>query len=164
MPSHHLAAWMLNQLYLALPNPDKHWASECQTVNFHTRLWEAQLLACFREQGLLVAQPYESPDFRIENRRGGVAWVEAVTANPAVPYNHVNAPPSAIPATREELFFGPAALRFAKTLGNKIARNYTQLPHVAGNPFAIALADFQAPASMVWSREGLIGYLYGEGA
>jgi len=28
----------------------------------------------------------------------------------------------------------------------------------------IALADFQAPASMLWSREALIGYLYGEGA
>lgn len=28
----------------------------------------------------------------------------------------------------------------------------------------IAIADFQAPALMLWSREGLIGYLYGEGA
>ena len=28
----------------------------------------------------------------------------------------------------------------------------------------IAIADFQAPASMMWSREGLIGYLYGQGA
>jgi hypothetical protein len=65
---------------------------------------------------------------------------------------------------REELFFGPAALRFAKTLGNKLARGYDRLPHVAGKPFMIALADFQAPASMTWSREGLIGYLYGLGA
>jgi hypothetical protein len=54
-PSHHPAAWMLNQLYLALPKPDKNWASDCQTANFHTRLWEAQLLASFREQGLSVA-------------------------------------------------------------------------------------------------------------
>jgi hypothetical protein len=92
--SHHRAAWILNQLYLALPRPDKNWASDCQTGNFHTRLWEAQLLASFREQGLPVTQPYESPDFRIENRFGGEAWVEAVTANPAVPYNHVNAPRS----------------------------------------------------------------------
>ena len=28
----------------------------------------------------------------------------------------------------------------------------------------IAIADFQASGSMRWSREGLIGYLYGEGA
>lgn len=164
LSSHRPAAWTLNQLYLALPKPDRNWAGDCQTNNFHTRLWEAQLLATFREQGLLVTQPYESPDFRIENRLGGSAWVEAVTANPADPYNHVNAPPSALPADREEAFFGAGALRFAKTIGNKLARNYDQLPHVQGQPFALAIADFQAPASMIWSREGLIGYLYGEGA
>lgn len=158
------AAWTFQQLYLALPRPDRNWVSDCQTGSFHTRLWEAQLLASFREQGLLVTQPNESPDFHIENRFGGDAWVEAVTANPSVPYNHVNAAPSAVPTAREELFFGPAALRFAKTLGNKLDRRYDQLPHVAGRPFMIAIADFQAPASVLWSREGLIGYLYGEGA
>lgn len=163
-PSHHPAAWILNQLYLAMPEPDKNWASDCQTNNFHTRMWEAQLLAAFREQGLLVTQPYESPDFRIENRRGGAAWVEAVTANPVVQYKHVNADRSAMPTAPEELSFGTTALRFAKTLGNKIARRYHELPHVAGQPFMLAIADFQAPGSMIWSREGLIGYLYGEGA
>lgn len=162
--THHPAAWMLNQLYLALPNPDANWAADCQTSNFHTRLWEAQLLGSFREQGLIVTQPFESPDFRIENRHGGVAWVEAVTANPQVAYNHVNAPQSRPPQAREEIFFGPAALRFAKTLGSKLQRRYDNLPHVAGQPFMIAVADFQAPGSMTWSREGLIGYLYGTGA
>ena len=87
-----------------------------------------------------------------------------IAAQPSVPYNHVNAPPSAVPTDRTEIFFGSAALRFAKTLGNKLARHYEQLPHVACQPFMIAVADFQAPASMMWSREGLIGYLYGEGA
>lgn len=162
--SHHPAAWALNELYLALPKPDRNWAADCQTGNFHTRLWEAQLLASFREQGLLVTQPHASPDFRIENRRGCAAWVEAVTANPPVPYEHRNAPLGTIPTEREELFFGAAAVRFAKTLGNKLEHYYDQLAHVAGRPFIIALADFHAPASMTWSREALVGYLYGEGA
>lgn len=162
--SHHHAAWALNQLYLALPKPDPNWASDCQTGNFHTRLWEAQLLGAFREQGLLVTQPVESPDFHLENRLGDEAWVEAVTANPSQPYNHINAPHSQQPTERDVLFFGPAALRFAKTLGNKLKRGYAQMEHVRGKPFAIAIADFHAPASMLWSREGLIGYLYGEGA
>ena len=99
-----------------------------------------------------------------KNRRGGAAWVEAVTANPPVAYNHLNAPPSTPPKAREDIFFGPAALRFAKTLGSKLQRRYDSLPHVAGQPFMIAVADFQAPGSMMWSREGLIGYLYGTGA
>ncbi|MBW9113424.1 hypothetical protein JNB88_07150 [Rhizobium cauense] len=158
------AAWALNQLYLALPRPDRNWVSDCQTTNFHTRIWEAQLLASFREQGLLVEQPFESPDFRIENRLGGEAWVEAVTANALVPYNHVNAPFAEIPTDREEIFFGSAALRFAKTIGNKLARRYDQLPHVVGKPFILAVADFHASGSMMWSREGLIGYLQGSGA
>ncbi|MEO6013409.1 MAG: hypothetical protein ABIQ30_07480, partial [Devosia sp.] len=51
-----------------------------------------------------------------------------------------------------------------KTLGNKLDRQYHALPHVAGTPFCLAVADFHAPGSMVWSREGLIGYLYGMGA
>ena len=161
--THRPAAWALNQLYLALPKPDRNWASDCQTGNFHTRLWEALLLASFREQGLLVEQPFESPDFRIENRLGGEAWVEAVTANPAVPYNHVNAPFADMPTDHEELFFGAAALRFAKTIGNKLARRYDHLPHVVGKSFMLAVADFQASGSMLWSREGLIGYLHGAG-
>ena len=162
--SHHPAAWVLNQLYLALPKPDQNWVSDCQTSNFHTRLWEAQLLASFREQGLHVSQPYDSPDFYIENRRGSEAWIEAVTANPPIAYNHFNAAPVAPPPSREEIFFGSGALRFAKTIGNKLDRRYNQLPHVSGKAFMLALADFQAPASMTWSREGLIGYLYGMGA
>ena len=160
-PSHHVAAWLLNQLYLSLPKPDNNWAGDCQTRNFHTRLWEAQLLASFREQGLLVTQPHRSPDFRIQNRLGGEAWVEAVTANPAVPYDHVNAPPTSPPKDIRERFIGPAAVRFAKTLGSKLQQRYNRLPHVADKPFVIALADFHAPGSMLWSREALISYLYG---
>jgi hypothetical protein len=83
-PSRRPAAWMLNQLYLSLPHPDPNWASDCQTQGFHTRLWEAHLLACLREQGLLVSQLHESPDFRVEDEGGEVAWIEAVTANPRV--------------------------------------------------------------------------------
>ncbi|MFC7498472.1 hypothetical protein ACFQRC_04475 [Enterovirga sp. GCM10030262] len=160
-PSHQNVAWLLNQLYLALPRPDRNWAADCQTENFHTRLWEAQLLASFREQGILVTQPFESPDFRIENREGRAAWVEAVTANPPVRFEPVGARPTRQPAEPAELFFGAAALRFAKTIGNKLQRNYADLEHVQGMPFAIALADFHAPSSMMWSREALMGYLYG---
>jgi len=163
-PSHQIAAWTLNQLYLSLPNPDKNWVSDCQTENFHTRMWEAQLLASFREQGLLVTQPHPSPDFEIQNRLGGVAHVEAVTTNPKVRSAHVNAPVSIQPDERDELFFGAATERFAKTIGNKLQREYHLKPHVAGKPLIIAIADFHAPGSMVWSREALIGYLYGTGA
>jgi len=159
--SHQGAAWLLNQLYLALPKPDRNWATDCQTENLHTRLWEALLLACFREQGLMVSQLHEAPDFRIENQSGPEGWVEAVTANPPVRFEHVGAKPVGQPRDTRELFLGTAALRFAKTLGSKLQRRYDTLPHVSGKPFALAIADFHAPSSMVWSREALLGYLYG---
>jgi hypothetical protein len=160
-PTRRVGAWMLNQLYLALPNPDPNWASDCQTGNFHTRLWEAHLLASFREQGLLVTQDYQSPDFRVSNRHGDEAWIEAVTANPAEKYDHYGAEPVDPPQERRARVLGTAAVRFAKTIRNKLDKRYDALPHVEGKPFALALADFHAPGSMLWSREALVSYLYG---
>jgi hypothetical protein len=132
-----------------------------RTGNFHTRLWEAHLLACFREQGLRVDQDFPSPDFHVSNRYGGEAWIEAVTTNPVVRYDQYGAEPAPPPDDWAEKLIGPAAVRFAKTIRNKLQKNYQQLPHVAGKPFAIAVADFHAASSMVWSREALPCYLYG---
>lgn len=160
-PTRRIGAWMLNQLYLALPNPDPNWASDCQTGNFHTRLWEAHLLASFREQGLLVTQGYQSPDFLVSSGRGGEAWVEAVTANPVERYEHYGAEPVEPPEDSRERTLGSAAVRFAKTIRSKLDKKYDALPHVVGKPFVIALADFHAPGSMLWSREALVSYLYG---
>ncbi|WP_175892904.1 hypothetical protein [Burkholderia cepacia] len=160
-PCRERGAWILNQLYLAMPNPDPNWARDCQTENFHTRMWEAQLLASFREQGLLVTQEYPSPDFHVTNLKGGSAWVEAVTANPSARYDHACAGTNPFPLDRRERMLGAAAERYARTLRNKLSKGYTNMPHVAGKPFAIAIADFHAPGSMMWSREALMAYLYG---
>ncbi len=152
---------MLNQLYLALPNPDRNWAGDCQTGNFHCRLWEAHLLASFREQGLLVTQNYKSPDFCVSNRDSDEVWIEAVTANPIERYEHYGAEPVDPPQERRERVLGTAAVRFFKTIRNKLDKQYDVLPQVVGKPFALALADFHAPSSLVWSREALACYLYG---
>lgn len=154
-------AWMLNQLYLAMPNPDPNWARDCQTGNFHTRLWETLLLASFREQGLLVTQDYPSPDFHVTNKAGGDAWVEAVTVNPPERYDHASAVAAPFPQDRRERVLGTVTERYARTLRNKLCKKYTEMTHVVGRPFAIAIADFYSPGSMMWSREALISYLYG---
>mgnify|MGYP001556946994 CR=1 FL=1 len=159
--THHVAAWLLNQVYLAMPKPDPNWVRDCQTQNFHTRLWEALLVACFREQGLSVSQDVPSPDFHIANRSGDEAWVEAVTANSVEPHDHYNAEPSSPPKDFSNVLLGETAARFAKTIRSKLQRRYHELPHVAGKVFAIAIADFHAPGSMIWSRPSLPSYLYG---
>jgi hypothetical protein len=152
-------AWAFHEAYLALPNPDANWVSDCQTSNFHTRLWEAYLNVCFREQGCTVTQAVPSPDFHVSDNFGHQAWIEAVTAN-AEPFDHSNAEPVAMPDYLERQIGSPA-IRFSRTLRSKLQRRYDLLPHVAGIPFAIALADYHAPGSMLWSRTALPAYLYG---
>lgn len=160
-PCREWGAWMLNQLYLAMPNPDENWASDCRTGNFHARLWEAILFASLREQGLAVTQDVPSPDFHVSNRKGDEAWIEVVTANPQEPYDHANAIEVPPPLDRSEIVLGAAAVRYAKTIKSKLDKGYARMPHVSGKPFVLAVADFHAPGSMVWSRSALLGYLYG---
>jgi hypothetical protein len=159
--THRPALMAVGEVYFAMPNPDDNFARDLQTENFDSRIFELYLLACFREQGVFVAQDHVSPDFFIE-RNGHECNVEAVTANAKdrTPKTALTTPTFA-PTSREERLTGAPAVRFAKTLRSKLQREYETLPHVAGKPFALAIADFHAPSSMVWSREALPSYLFG---
>ncbi len=157
----HLPALMaVGECYLALPNPDANFVTDLQTNNFASRLFELYLLACFREQGLMIRQDHVSPDFWIE-RDGAACWIEAVTADSEVPRAGGIGLWVHAPEDRNERLTGGPAERFAKTLHGKLQRNYHELDHVDGQPFALAIADFHEPGSMVWSREALPTYLYG---
>ncbi len=158
--THYPALMAVGELYFAMPNPDDNFVSDLQTNNFDSRLFELYLLAAFREQGTIVAQDHDSPDFFIE-RDGCQCSIEAVTANPKGKRAQGLTRPTFAPESRQERTIGSPAVRFAKTLRSKLQREYENLPHVKGKPFALALADFQAPSSMVWSREALPSYLYG---
>lgn len=147
----------IGEVYLAMPNPDANFVPDCQTGNFDSRLWELYLQACFREQSANVAQDHRSPDFFIE-RDGHTCWIEAVTANPKEHRLQGLAAPVHAPENRAGHLLGAPAARFAKTLRSKLQREYENAPHVQGSPFALAIADFHAPSSMVWSREALSCY------
>ena len=156
-----MAAWMIGYLYYALPQPDLNWVPDFQGENLHTRLWELHLFACFREQGMHVAQDHPSPDYYVSNRKGASAWIEAVTTNPEVRYDHATAIADPPPGDVIEKILGSAAVRYAKTIRNKLDRRYHEMSHVVGKPFALALADFYAQGSMTWSRPALVAYLFG---
>jgi len=148
------------ELYLAMPKPDANFASDMQTVNFDSRLWELYLFACFREMGIEVSQDVPSPDFKLV--AGPLsAYVEAVTANPTEARDGNLPELKHAPVDKIERLAGDAAARFAKTLRSKIQKDYHDLPYVRGLPFALALADFHGGSTMVWSRESLPTYLYG---
>lgn len=159
-PTHVPALMAVGETYLAMPNPDDNFVSDFQTTNFDSRLFELYLLAAFREQGISVFQDYDSPDFLIQSGKHE-CYVEAVTANPKERRVQGLTFPTFAPESRSERLIGAPAARFAKTLRSKLQREYEKLPHVQGKPFALAIADFHAPSSMVWSREALPSYLYG---
>jgi hypothetical protein len=159
-PNHIPAAIAVGEVYLAMPNPDDNFISDFQTTNFDSRLFELYLVAAFREQGVIVLQEHESPDFHIK-RSVHECFIEAVTANPKETKVQGLTSPMFAPESKGERLLGAPAVRFAKTLRSKIQRGYEKLPHVVGKPFALAIADFHAPSSMVWSREALPSYLYG---
>ena len=158
--THAPALVTIGEVFLAMPNPDDNFVPDFQTENFDSRLWELYLLACFREQGVMVTQDHPSPDFHID-RDGHYCWVEAVTANPQDRSAQDVTVPVHAPEDRTQRLLGAPAARFAKTLRSKLQREYEKLPHVRGQPFALAIADFHASSSMVWSREALPCYLYG---
>ncbi|CAN5564534.1 hypothetical protein [Caulobacter sp. FWC2] len=158
--SHYPALMTVGEAYLALPKPDANFVPDFQGANFDARLFELYLLAAFREQEVSVSQTVVSPDFHLA-REGHEAWVEAVTAHAPELSPQGPTRPVAAPENKRERLLGAPAVRFAKTLRSKLQRNYEILPHVQGKPFALALADFHAPSSLVWSREALPSYLYG---
>ena len=158
--THRPALMAAGEIYFGMPNPDDNFVNDFQTENFDSRLFELYLFACFREQGATVSQDHDSPDFLIA-RAAHQCSVEAVTANPKEKRMQGLTSPTFAPESREERLIGSPAERFAKTLRSKLQREYEKLPHVQGKPFALAIADFQSPSSMVWSREALPSYLYG---
>lgn len=158
--THYPALMAAGEIYFAMPNPDDNFVADFQTENFDSRLFELYLFASFREQGVTVSQDHDSPDFFIA-RAGHQCGIEAVTANPKEKRTQGLTTPTFAPESREERLIGSPAVRFAKTLRSKLQREYEKLPHVQGKPLALAIADFQSPSSMVWSREALPSYLYG---
>lgn len=154
------ASHVIAELYLALPKPDKNFLTDLQTRGFNARIWELYLFACFKEQGCRVSQDWPSPDFKICSEKHE-AYVEAVTTNPAGPGSLALQETQAPPADPWDRIAGDMAARFAKTLRSKIQRKYDELEHVHGSPFAFAVADFSGGATMTWSRESLMVYLYG---
>ena len=159
-PTHWAAANTVAELYFAMPKPDPNFASDMQTSNFDSRLWELYLFACFREQGIFVSQDVPSPDFKLTS--GSLqGYIEAVTANPVEPRSDSIPAICPAPLDQTERMAGDVAARFARTLRSKIQRAYHEQPHVRGLPFALALADFHGGGTMIWSREAMPTYLYG---
>jgi hypothetical protein len=146
---------LMNRLFADMPNPDRHFIKELQTNAFDARIWELYLFALREDELWQVDRPAVSPDYRF-SRGDQVVWVEAVIAAST---QRLREPTD--PTHFPEFIDHALAMRFGTPLGNKLGMRYWDLPHVAGCPLVIAVADFVERDVVRWGEQGLRRYLYG---
>ncbi len=148
-----LARWFVDQ--------DGNFAKDFQTTGFNGRVWELYLFATFTALDFAFDRTEAVPDFCL-SRGDKKVFIEATTANATgnVKPSIKGAPP---PPPEDLMTYNERemAIKFGSPLESKVKKAYWDLPHVQGHPFVIAIADFHAPASMVWSQSALPIYLYG---
>ena len=139
-----------------LDDPDGNFAKDFQSTGFDGRLWELYLFATFVEMGFSMDRTKPVPDFRL-SRGDRKVFVEAVTANPSfgVQYD-IAAPPPPPPEDFAHYIEHEMPQKFGSPLHSKVAKAYWEAPDLSGHPFLIAIADFHAPASMIWSHTSIV--------
>lgn len=140
---------------------DGNLVRDFQTTGFDARTWELYLFAALRELDFGFDRSHAVPDFRLIRDETRI-FVEAVTANPTGNAEFdIRKPPPEPPEDFWPYLHQQMARKFASPLRSKLAKRYWEREDVAGHPFVLAIADFHAPGSMIWSQSALPLYLYG---
>lgn len=141
---------------------DGNFIEQFQSTGFDARIWELYLFAVFIEQGFTLDRTEAAPDFLATSLLGQVA-VEAVTVNPTRDDqgNVVPPPPMESEAEIESFMKDYMPIKFGSALFSKLRKEYWKLPHIQGMPLALAIQDFSAPGSMMFTRSAFELYVYG---
>lgn len=141
---------------------DGNFIEQFQTAAFDARLWELYLFATLVEIGFVIDRAQAAPDFVAASLRGPIA-VEAVTVNPTKDKSGAVVPLPPIETEHDRLAFlrEYMPIKFGSALYSKLGKKYWAKEHIRGMPFALAVEDFSAPASLVFTRSALQIYLYG---
>ena len=141
---------------------DGNFVQQFQTNGFDARIWELYLFASLIEFGFVIDRTHPAPDFVATSLYGQVA-IEAVTVNPTRNAAGEIVPPPKIETDEDQRNFlkNYMPIKFGSALFSKLNKEYWAKEHVRGLPFALAIEDFSAPGSMVFTRSALQAYLYG---
>lgn len=140
---------------------DGNFVEQFQSTGFDQRIWELYLFATFIELGYEIDRAQAVPDF-ICNGLFGAFTVEAVTVGPTRNGKEVVPPPPMDTAEERKAFFEHyMPIKFGSALYSKMRKKYWEQPHVADKPFLLAVHDFSAPGSMVYTRSALESYVFG---
>ena len=140
---------------------DGNVVEQFQTTGFDQRIWELYLFATFIEQGYLLDRAEAVPDFDCQGLAGRFT-AEAVTVGPTRVGSKVVPPPETdTPEKLKAYLEHYLPIKFGSSLTSKLRKRYWERDNVKGRPFALAIADFSSPGSMMHSSSSLERYLYG---
>lgn len=141
---------------------DGKFVQEFQTT-FESALWELYLNATLRSLSLKPDLSVASPDFVVTapHRFSIEATIAAPPQGgpPPIGYNLSDD----IPADFTQFNIG-ASIRITNSFTGKVRRyreHYARLPHVAGDPFVIAIAAFDRPLAHFAANRPLFAAIYG---
>ena len=141
---------------------DGNFVEQFQTTGFDQRIWELYLFATFIEMGLKLDRSNSIPDFQCLSFLGVRFSVEAVTVGPTSKGRQIIPPPSIdSPDEMAEFLKNYMPIKFGSALFSKLCKKYWTRDNVAGTPFLIAIEDFSATGSMIYTRSALQRYLFG---
>lgn len=143
----------LQRAYDLFPSRDGNFIKDFQSTGFDARIWELYLTVLFNDLDLSPAQPKDRPDFRLV-RGTESAWIEATTANAT----------QGAPQPEPEGYWDKSdniAAKVGSPLFSKLQKRYWELPHVAGMPLVLAVADFHDSDPVRPNSDPLRRYLYG---
>jgi hypothetical protein len=141
---------------------DGNFIEQFQTTAFDARLWELYLFAALVEMGFVLDRTKAAPDFIATSLFGAIA-LEAVTVNPTKDRQGAVVPPPPVETDEQHLAFlrEYMPIKFGSALYSKLVKEYWAKEHVRDLPFVLAIEDFSAPGSMIFTRSALQLYLYG---
>lgn len=140
---------------------DGNFVEQFQTTGFDQRMWELYLFATFIEQGFLLDRTEAVPDFDCAGLAGRFT-TEAVTVGPTRVGSEILPPPETDTPDKLRAYLEHyLPIKFGSSLTSKLRKRYWERDNVKGAPFALAIADFSSPGSMMHSSSSLERYLYG---
>lgn len=164
-PTQSAARAMVTEVARWKTDTDGNFVKDFQTTGYSARVWELYLFAAMRRINFEVDPEIGIPDFCLTKGEARL-FIEAVTANAQDTLNTTMTPgaPGGPPDDFWSFIEDEMPLKLGSPLFDKMKKKYWEMPHVAGHPFILAIADFHAPASMVWSHTAVPIYLFGTSA
>ena len=174
-PNNKSTRQLLNEAFARFVEKDGNFAEQFQTTGFNTRTFELYVSELLHAEGFTFEGAEAQPDFCL-SKDGVKIAIECTTANPTSggesafhvykATNEKDRDPEGLRVRQEN----EVPIRIAGALRNKMLHRlnkktspkaYWELPHVAGNPFVLAIQTFHEHGSLAFSNASVVRYLYG---